>query len=322
MFCNQCGANLPEGTAFCSKCGSAQNVVPQTIPVEDDWDKTQRVRSAPKQNLNPAPQPAAPAWEPAPQPAAPVWEPAPQPAPEPVWEPAPQPAPQPAWNPQPQPVNYDWNPPQYQPAAPKKKSSLPILITGLLSVVLIIFSAVAPLATNLLEIPVMSSLPEEEMAELENSLEELKTDWEDNQGSIELAKEEMTAAQIKSFENMVEKVEDLLDDPTILKLNVAADALIAMEEDFDEDEEFLEDLSSIKELKENLIPILMGVCLGAFALPFLFALLGALLKNTALTVIAMVLTLPVQWALSGVLYIVLSGIVYIVQIVLCSKYKK
>ena len=68
--------------------------------------------------------------------------------------------------------------------------------------------------------------------------------------------------------------------------------------------------------------VIIAVCVGAFALPFLFALLGALLKNTPLTVIAMVFTLLAQLVLSGVLYMVLSGVIFIVQVVLCNKYKK
>ena len=333
MFCNQCGANLPDGATHCTMCGAMQDANPQPVPVEDDWDKTQRVRSAPGQNPNPAPQPAASGWNTVPQPVAPVAPVAPaapawneQPA-APAWNE--QPA-APAWNEQPQQnwnsqPSYDWNSqPQY--AAPKKKSALPIMITGILSVVLIIFSALAPLTMQMTDIPILSVV-EDAKEEFEDALEQAKYDLEEHEADLEMAKEELTDDQVKAVENAEEKVRELIDNCTIMNLNAAADALLALEDELagyqnEFLEEFAGELDTLKEMKEALVNTMIGVCIGAFVLPLLFAILAFALKKTALTVVALILTAIPQAILSGALYIVLSAVVYIVQIVLCSQYKK
>jgi hypothetical protein len=58
---------------------------------------------------------------------------------------------------------------------------------------------------------------------------------------------------------------------------------------------------------------------GFFFLPILFAVLGGTLKNTALTIVGMVFTVIAQVIFCGVLWVVLSLAVGVVQAVLCSK---
>ena len=73
---------------------------------------------------------------------------------------------------------------------------------------------------------------------------------------------------------------------------------------------------------EKYINIITLVVLGLFVLPLIFTLLGGLLKSKGLTITALVLVIIPQLALSGILFVVLSLIIYITQAVFCGKAKK
>ena len=142
MFCPNCGTNLPDGTPVCTTCGYQQKKSQQ--PVQE------------------------PVQEPAPQ--QPAYQ---APAQQPAYQP--QPAAQPAYQPQYQQPVYQQ--PQYQPPMPparpipvsKKeylKSKAPesvkktagfVTITMLLTLVLVITSAIVPLFTSVFEIPAVST---------------------------------------------------------------------------------------------------------------------------------------------------------------------
>ena len=117
MFCESCGASIPDGQAFCSNCGAA----------------------APVQAAQPAPAPVA---------AAPVAAPAPAPAPQPMAQPVQpvQPVQQYAQQPMAQPVQQYAQPvaqPVYvqpvvaMPAQPRKSSGMAIagLVMGILTLI-------------------------------------------------------------------------------------------------------------------------------------------------------------------------------------------
>ena len=100
MFCTNCGAQVPDGSKFCTHCGSPIAAAPAPAPAP--------VPSAPAPEPAPVPEPVAtpaPAPEPIPAPPMPeqVAAPEPAPVPEPVATPAP--APEPVAVPVPTPVN-------------------------------------------------------------------------------------------------------------------------------------------------------------------------------------------------------------------------
>ena len=66
MFCESCGASIPDGQSFCSNCGAAAPVqpAPQAAP--------QPVVQPVQQYAEPAPQPVQQYAQPAPQPVQPV----------------------------------------------------------------------------------------------------------------------------------------------------------------------------------------------------------------------------------------------------------
>lgn len=88
MFCTNCGAQVPDGSKFCTRCGSPIAAAPASAPTP--------VPPAPAPEPAPVPEPVAtpaPAPEPIPAPPMPeqVAAPEPAPAPEPVATPAPVP---------------------------------------------------------------------------------------------------------------------------------------------------------------------------------------------------------------------------------------
>ena len=89
------------------------------------------------------------------------------------------------------------------------------------------------------------------------------------------------------------------------------------------DEEYRpDDMEVAMETFSQAMGVVFGVVCGAFVLPLLFAILGGLKKSAGLTIAALIFTAISQAILSGVLLLILSAVVYIVQIVLCNKYKK
>lgn len=100
--CPKCGAELKVGAKFCTKCGYSlvAQPVPQPIP-----------QPIPQPTPQPVPQPIP---QPAPQP---IPQPVPQPAPQPIPQPVPQPVPQPT--PEPKPIVEELPPqPMAKPANP------------------------------------------------------------------------------------------------------------------------------------------------------------------------------------------------------------
>jgi len=135
MQCQQCGTVLPEGSRFCSTCGTQLAPPPQAAPQPPY--PVQEV--APTQPF-PAPQPPAPA--PAQQPPA-----AGQPAPYPATQ-QPQPQPQQPYAPQPP---YPPEPPcEAQAAAPAPKKKRTGLIIGIILGVVLLLAVAGVLAVLLL----------------------------------------------------------------------------------------------------------------------------------------------------------------------------
>lgn len=247
MFCNQCGANLPDGTAHCTMCG-------------------------------------APLYQQAPQQESYGWD-----------------------------NNHQQTP---APVAPVKKNALPITITMLVSIVLIIASILAPVLMPLFEVPIMSFVADVADEDFEEQIEEMKDEWEDSEEQREMTAEELSGKEKKAYQKIEKKMEQTLNHFSLWNVNELAKLAKEADEDFDvgiEEEDY--------EAFTQAMGIVVGVSIGGFVLPLLFALLGGLKKSAGLTVAALIFTAISQLILSGFVLLVLSVVVYIVQIVLCKKYK-
>ena len=246
MFCNQCGANLPEVTAYCTMCGAPMY---QQAPQQENYN-----------------------WE----------------------------------------NNYQQSP---VPEVPVKKNSLPITITMLVSIVLIIASILAPLMLPVFDIPVMSvalSAADEDPDEL---LDDMKDQMDEIKDNYDMIEDDLSSKEKKSYKKAIDSLEKMVDSFSLLNINAAAKAAQDMEDaDTSDLDEAMEEFTQI-------MGVIVGISIGAFVLPLLFALLGGLKKSAGLTIAALIFTAISQLILSGVVLVILSAVVYIVQIVLCKKYK-
>lgn len=315
MFCPNCGTNLPDGTPVCTTCGYQQKKSQQPVqePVQE-----------------PAPQ--QPAYqEPVQQPA--YQEPAQQPAYQ------PQPAAQPAYQPQYQQPVYQQ--PQYQPPMPparpipvsKKeylKSKAPesvkktagfVTITMLLTLVLVITSAIVPLFTSVFEIPAVStafSLIDDEDADPEKLMDELEDSYREYKAEYKYEKEFMTKSQREDAERALEMAEKLLDSFNVLNLKAAADLALDVSGDYN----FLNMNEEEAEQASMIMTVLMIGMVAFFFLPLLLTLLAGLNKSAGLTVAALIFTAISQFALCGIVFVVISLVLFIAQAVICGKVNK
>lgn len=248
----------------------------------------------------------------------------------------PQQAPQqPAYQPQP---SYQPQPMYQMPPQPVYRAPLPVSkkeylakhadegtkgkaklvnITLILSILLILASIFVPLATPFFDIPVMSTMltiaeadADELTEELEGSLKELKAEYK-------YQKEFMEKDERKAAEAVMDSAEKLLDNFSVL--NFTSFVSVAKTEG----EGYMDD-ADIEEMEQiaQIMYIVIGVLAAAFLLPLLFAILGGVNKSTGLTVTALVFTVLSQLTLCGILFVVLSLVIFIAQAVLCSGIKK
>ena len=205
----------------------------------------------------------------------------------------------------------------------KKPLQISITVTMILSILLVLVSGVIMLSTNVTEMGIVNwgmdtflDLDlQEELDDLNETRRELKTKYNNEFATL-------TKAQRNDLKKMINEIEDVQKDSTLLKLIRFLDYLVAeagepAEESplFSVSNEYLQNFSQTK----TILFVVIGLL---YLLPVLFALLGGLLKNTGLTVTALILTVLVQ-ALSGtVIPLVVSLVVYLVQILFCKLLKK
>lgn len=298
MFCKNCGANLPEGKLICDNCGASQiNEQPQQNPA------AQPVYQTPVQ-----PQyPQQPMYQQYPQ--QPVY---PQYRPQPVYQPPMQPQ---RRHSDPVSVSKKTFMKEYASSGTKSKNTF-VTVTFVLTLLLLIASVIVPLVTPFYKIPVVSTILAIDgttPADITSGLKGLVTELEialriDNVASEE--ERNATIACLNSMRTMVEtpSVINVRSTLSVFKSEVAP--LLGAD-----------DLRTAGELM-TLMDVVIYILLGMFLLPLIFTLLGGLRKSAGLTVAAMIFTGITQLFFSGFLFVVLSLILNIIQIVLCSSVKK
>ncbi len=206
---------------------------------------------------------------------------------------------------------------QPQAPAPVKKNATPIMITFIISIVLIIASILAPMVMNFFEVPVVSMVLEMADEDMDEVLDDLKDEVDYAKDEYEMVEDELDSKEKKNYKKMIDSVEKMADNCSLLNISNALKTMDNLDEEYRPDgmEEGMKEFS-------QLMGIVFGLVFGAFVLPLLFAILGGLKKSAGLTVAALIFTAISQAILSGVLLLILSAVVYIVQIVLCNNYKK
>ena len=211
----------------------------------------------------------------------------------------------------------------------QKNAGKLVYITFFLTLVLLVASVLSPLTTDLFELSAVDivsdiAFPEENTTEYaEEYKEETNKMIEEIKSEYNKLSDEIPFELKQEFEQLLESVEKLSNNFSLLNFRNTAEIAEEVVDDLNERTEFNlnEYENELDEAGEILDYIILGV-IGLFALPFLFTLLGGLLKSKVLTILALIFTVIPQLLLCGIPLIVCTIIVYIVQVVFCAKAKK
>ena len=187
------------------------------------------------------------------------------------------------------------------------------------AVLLLAASVILPLTTSFFDIPAVSvilSTIDADPNELTSSLEEAKEEAEEAQERFELQEEFIDDDEIEAAEALIDGMEKLLNNFSILNFNALVKTTTQVGEEYMDDSD-LEEMQSVSKI----MSVVIGVIIGAFALPLLFTLLGGFKKSVGLTVAAMILTLLPQLIFSGFIMVILSLAANILQIIVYKKQK-
>lgn len=202
----------------------------------------------------------------------------------------------------------------------KAKAKLAVLVC-LIAVAAIIAGIFATMTMPIFDIPVMSMAMEAADADPDELLDELENELEVMEEEYEMIEDDFSKSEREDIEDWMDSANDLTDSFSILNLkNFVNDTTMIVDEYGDEFntsdlDEIVEGMDAVNQAMGAVIVFLVGF----FFLPILFAILGGTLKNTALTIVGIVFTAIAQIIFCGIIWVVLSLAVGIVQAVLCSK---
>lgn len=200
------------------------------------------------------------------------------------------------------------------------QAKLAVLVC-LIAVAAIIAGIFATMTMPIFDIPVMSMAMEAADADPDELLDELENELEVMEEEYEMIEDDFSKSEREDIEDWMDSANDLTDSFSILNLkNFVNDTTMIVDEYGDEFntsdlDEIVEGMDAVNQAMGAVIVFLVGF----FFLPILFAILGGTLKNTALTIVGIVFTAIAQIIFCGIIWVVLSLAVGIVQAVLCSK---
>ena len=200
------------------------------------------------------------------------------------------------------------------------QAKLAVLVC-LIAVAAIIAGIFATMTMPIFDIPVMSMAMEAADADPDELLDELENELEVMEEEYEMIEDDFSKSEREDIEDWMDSANDLTDSFSILNLkNFVNDTTMIVDEYGDEFntsdlDEIVEGMDAVNQAMGAVIVFLVGF----FFLPILFAILGGTLKNTALTIVGIVFTAIAQIIFCGIIWVVLSLAIGIVQAVLCSK---
>ena len=194
-------------------------------------------------------------------------------------------------------------------------------VTLILSIVLILFSAVLPVIRPLFRIPTLSWVLALADVDMDKLTHEIEDKYEELAEDFELSKSSMDEEEVELAEKLLKTAKKLTGSFNMLDLAKLAREL---RDDFGV---YMEEYLSYQELQLldaiTMLPVYaVIVTVLAFLLPLILALLAGLKKSTGLTVAALIFTLIPQFLFNGTLFCTLTLAVFITQAVLCSQLDK
>lgn len=327
MFCPSCGTQVPDSAAFCGSCGHKfgsdaaqapqQPQAPQQVPQQSEVQ-------APAENAQPAFQPTASQQAP--------YEP-------PVFQPnAAQQAPQ-------QPPVFQasaaqqapYQPPVFQAPQPSKAEAIitpaeknarwGCLATFLLALALLITSVFVPLNNDLLANDFIKFCIQlvDPKATVRDVRDQVVEGIEEAEESLEAAEEQLTDSQKEAIEKFLTVSKKLVKNFSILNLREFATTSLDAYEELENATNFGYEFNISKSditMYRDFIDVAIYVVAGLFLIPLLLLLLAGLFRSKGLTITAIIPTVLVQIIFCGVLWVLLTLVIYIAHAVFCSLNKK
>lgn len=218
--------------------------------------------------------------------------------------------------------------PEPTPAAPKQKPEIKlpanikpilVLVTMALSLLLILLSINSALTTPFYQIPAASLLldasgdGDEAVDELIDSIDDTIGDMEDE---LDFREDLLDDDEVEAVEAAIKSMKTLRNNFSIKNFQ----AFVDLAEDIDEEFNAGFDADEIDEI-QSIMGILVTIIRAFFVLPVLFWVLGGLRKSAGLTITAIVFTTISQLIYCGILWVILSLAVGVVQVKLCKELK-
>jgi len=287
MFCPHCGTALPNGLDRCNYCGG-------TLKFKKNPHQQQYPYQAPAQPRQQAPQ--QPSQPQAPRQQIPC---------------------QPMYQPPKSPV------PKKEFLRTCKKSSVKtqailLTVTAILSVVLILVSAVIPLVRPVLRLRSMDGILSLAGVDTDELVRGIDTVYEELARELDLNKSSLSDSEVELAQKVLRTMKKLSGSFTLIDLQKLATELNS---DFGG---YLEDLlgsqaGSILRIVTKLPTIAICVILACFLLPLILTVLAGLKKNMGLTIAALVISLLPQMVFNGYAFATLTLIILIPQAVFCAN---
>ena len=296
MFCTNCGANVPDGTQVCPNCG---NPMQQAQP---QYQQPQYQQPQYQQPEYQQPQYQQPQYR------------------------------QPEYRPQQTSAGIDrdaMNKREFIAHTTNKavkRNALVVTVTMLLCLALLAGSVYAVLAMPFYDIPVMSAIldlggvtPVEVKYELQDALAQVRYHYNFDKQMIQQAGVDagLTKTELELAEQILDSTDKLAENMSVLNFR----KFLKVVEQTVESYTFGLDMSEFNAVAKGL-DVVIGLVIGFFFLPLLFTLLGGLLRSSGLTVTGLIFTLLAQIVLCGWLFGLISLVLYITQVVFCSKITK
>ena len=284
MFCQKCGAQVPDGFAFCSECGSQVAAQPQAQPVYQPQYQPQSV-------YQPQPQYTYP-----PQP--PVQQESQHKAVTPV-------------------KKKEFLVTRASDSC--KRSSLFATIISIVGVLLMVAGVCSAILVPFYEVPAMDLILDMAEADPDELVEELEEDYNEAALEYEYMRDGYTGPEQQALDILLEAMEKLVDNFSVVNI---LGALSDAEEAWRYAPHLMEDYVEDAEVIRQGMLVIIVACATLYLLPLLFILLGGLKKSGGLTIAGLVLVLLPQICLGGWLLTLASLVLGIVQAVLCGKVNK
>lgn len=208
------------------------------------------------------------------------------------------------------------NPPQQV----KAKSAV-TLVTLILSILLIVVSAVLPLVRPIFRLPSLTFVMALADMDLREITDELEAGIEELEIDLDESRDYMTDEQIEVVELLLDTFDDLTGSLNIMGLSRLAHALRTDYASLLEESMTPEDMAIVDMVVQ--IPMIISlVIVSSFLLPLILALLAGLKKSMGLSITALIFTLIPQVIFNGTIFVTLTLAIFITQAVFCSQLDK